>query len=179
MNTSSCEQLDDYLFDWLSEIQRSEFEAHLAGCDQCRRNVEQQRRIDHLLARAVERLEPVPLSLIDSVETRIHSFRRRRAMQLAWGVSTGIVLALFVGVWSTIPLAKRATRNDNEIRVDAVHDGPATKLAGRSEDPVRVTLSDPSAAILVPVTTESANVSIVWVYPALKPSDDISRNDHH
>lgn len=177
MNTSSCTQLDDYLGGWLSETERNAFEVHLANCRQCRQSVEQQRHIDDLLARGMERLEPAPPYLVSAVETRIQSLRRRRARQLAWGVPTGIALAFVIGTWASNrhtapPAASRVQRE-----VVALPSKTSAKQESRADQPVQVTLSDPTAAILVPMNKDAPTVSIVWVYPAIRPSRQSSGED--
>ena len=176
MSTSSCEQLDDYLMDWLSEAQRSEFEAHLDNCHQCRSEVEQQRQMYRLLAIGVERLEPPP-SLLASIETHIRSFRRRRTVQFALGASTCIAFALLGTVWLASQMPKPVTNKISGPVAVTEHSGPPTVPAPQADRPVRITLSDPSTAVLVPVKTDAPNVSIVWVYPALTPPAVGSRND--
>ena len=166
MNTTSCEQLDGYLADWLSGDERSEFEAHLAGCQHCQTNAEQQRRIDRLLARGVERLEPMPTSLVSSIESRIDLYRRR-AMQVACGISSGVVLAILFGVWATRD-SEPVTQRRIEPKVVVEHGSPAASKASPTDRPVQVTLTDRSAAILVPGNTDTPNVTIFRVYPTLK-----------
>lgn len=170
MNTPSCEQLDDYLGDWLSETERTAFETHLAGCIQCRTSVGQQRHIDRLLARGIERLEPAPHSLVSAVEARIDLLRLRRARQLAWGVPASIALGFVIGTWvsSRHPVPPVESLVQREV-VTLSHQ-PPTRLETRPDRPAHVTLSDPTAAILVPRNTDAPNVSIVWVYPAQRPT---------
>jgi len=165
MHTPLCAQLDDYLGDWLPQSERSEFEAHLTACQQCRRAVGLQRRMDRLLARGVEQGERVPPALITAVETRIHLWRRRRARQLAWGASAVVALALLVGVWSAVQRPEPLVADHREPVTVPEHEGPPALLASQPDQAAHVTLADRSAGILVPVHTDDPNVSIVWVYP--------------
>ena len=181
MNRSPCEQLDDYLGDWLSETERNAFETHLSGCRQCRRSVEQQRHIDHLLTQGVERLEPAPHSLVSAVEARIELLRLRRAKRLAWGVPISIALALVIGTWVSTRHPEPPAESYGQHEVVTLPHTPPTSLETRPERPAQVTLSDPTAAILVPRNTDAPNVSIVWVYPAQRPTrqnGDEDVNEH-
>ncbi|MFV2070391.1 MAG: anti-sigma factor [Pirellulales bacterium] len=177
MNMSPCDQLDGYLANWLSERQRAAFKSHLADCHACRSQIELQSRIDRLLVEGVEQLGSASPSLIDSIEGRIQSLHRRRTVRLAAGLAPAASVALLVGVWSAIqeptrrlpesqPIAKKQAKPVRP-REDGVLPVP---LARQTESLVRVTASDPSAAILVPVETEHPNVSIVWVYSTMIPA---------
>ncbi len=92
MNVSQCEQLDAFLAGGLSDVEASDFEAHLADCPVCGRQLDQQRRIDHLLAQEPGQLEPMPLGLVDRVELRIREGNRRRLFRLASGLSAAALL---------------------------------------------------------------------------------------
>jgi anti-sigma factor RsiW len=170
MNTPLCEQLDDYLVDSLSKSQRRAFEDHLVQCQDCQRQIERQRRIDGLLAQGSSGLEPVPPSLFHSFERQLR-LNRRRALRLAWGLSAAATVLLLVGIWAInrrmpAPLVD-GTKGTDQIAENLM---PPSPVAARSNQPVRVTLADPSAAILLPVETETPNVSIVWVYPTYRPA---------
>ena len=99
MQNPECDNLDDYLAGWLSDNDAAGFEAHLAGCPACRRELDRQRGIDQLLARGAEQLEPIPSSLIDRIEGQIRSLRRRRAIRWGLGLSAAAAVLLAVGFW--------------------------------------------------------------------------------
>ena len=103
MNSGACAQLDDHLAAWLADGERARFEAHLAGCPVCRQQVEHQRRIDQLLAQGTEQLEPVPSSLVDTIESTIQTRQRRRRVRLAWSLSTVAAVIMLLGAWSVSP----------------------------------------------------------------------------
>jgi hypothetical protein len=86
------------------------------------------------------------------------------------------VVAFLVGLWYA---SKHTTPRLEPQPVAQRHDQPATlqndialpsPIASRTQTPVRVTLTDPSVAILRPVKTEAPNVSIIWVHPTAKPA---------
>ena len=179
MNNTSCDQLDDYLADSLADGERARFEAHLANCPVCRKEVEHQRIIDRLLVQGTEQFDPVPPSLVDFIESAIQSRQRLRMVRLAWGLSTAAAIILLVGLWSVSqrdgfspeprPVAERKEKPPAFARdIDPAASNPATSNPARAEPVVRVVSSDPSAAILVPMKTTAHNVSIVWVYPTTK-----------
>ena len=59
MSPIECNHLDAYIGDWLSEPERSRFEAHLRQCPHCRAELSVQQRVDALLSTARDRLEPI------------------------------------------------------------------------------------------------------------------------
>jgi anti-sigma factor RsiW len=178
MSDSACESLDAYLVGWLSEDEAARFEIHLARCPACRRQCEQQQRIDRLLAAAVGHLEPAPAPLINRIERRLRPSSRRRALRWAWGLSaTALGTALLIlGSW----LAARrhdTPRNPQPIVQQATEpakDRKKTFPPGRASSPadfsVQVTLNDPSSGIVVPLATKAPDVSVFWIYPTIRPA---------
>jgi len=51
MRESACDSLEGFLACDLSTVERAAFEVHLSTCDECRRSVEAQQRLDALLCR--------------------------------------------------------------------------------------------------------------------------------
>lgn len=173
MNTSPCDNLDAYLGGWLSKDDAAKFEAHLAGCAACSREIDRQQRIDRLLARGIRDADPLPASLIDRIEGGIRSWRRRRRLRVVFSLTAAVAAA--VGVWFAAEHvgtsfqapeivespAARPSRQD-EVR-------PVSRPVTDTHPAVQVRLDDPSKAILVPVETASPNVSIIWIYPTIQP----------
>ena len=171
MNASQCDQLDDYLAGWLSDTEASGFEAHLADCSVCRRQLDQQRRIDGLLAQAAGRLEPVPHGLVDRLESQIRHFNRRQRVRTAWGLSAAVAMVLLVGVWlhfRTPEGPQPAPKRQDEPMIVQQDVKPPAQDASDAEPLVQVRSSDPSAAILVTEPTQNPNVTIVWFHPTVK-----------
>lgn len=175
MSISECDRLDDYLLGGLPEDETAGFEAHLAGCPACRDELQRQQQIDGLLAQATGQLEPVPSSLIDRIERQVRRSRRRRAVHWAWGLSAAALAASVLAVWlatggfgtgnGTPPIVRQPPGpNSGRERVD-----PDRPQAPRARAVASVAIADPTDAILVPVETKAPNVSIVWIYPTVKP----------
>jgi len=195
MNRSQCEHLDDYLLGWLSPDEAAAFERHLAGCPACGREREVQRSIENLLGSGEAFSEPLPLGLIDRIRDGLQADQPRPSGRRAWVLAVAasvLVLALAGGLtlgrWSPRgqqqaavpsqpqqgvasapdnlsprePLPEESTPNRAALAVPAAarpHPGPA-----------RVALADPSAGIVVPVATKNPNITMVWIYPTIKPA---------
>jgi anti-sigma factor RsiW len=174
MSVPECNRLDEYLLDGLPGDEAAEFEAHLADCPACREELQQQRRIDRLLAQGTGQLGRVPASLIGRIEEQYGRSHRRRVARWACGLSAAAVAASVLAVW--LVMGAFGTGNQPQPMVQE-HPKPAGEAKGTdragSETPrtasvARVTFDDPSEAILVPLQTEKPNISIVWVYPTVK-----------
>lgn len=115
-HTTHREDIGAYLLGALTDLERQAFEQHLAGCPECRDEVERLRPAAAALPRSVEQVEPPPglkTSLMEVVEREAAERsgapapgRRRRslprlafprpllaAMALALGLLVGIVVA--------------------------------------------------------------------------------------
>jgi hypothetical protein len=98
---------------------------------------------------------------------------------LALSVAAAVVLA--VGVWllpdhhapgpgavapsKPAPVAEKPAEPGSDGHDVAL----PPEQASDDEPRVRVSLADPSEAILVPVETCNPNVSVVWIYPTVRP----------
>ena len=165
MNFSGCNQLEDYLAGALSEEQAVAFAAHLPRCPACRQAAEQQRQIDHSLRQAVSQLDLVPAGLIERIEGRMR--RARRRCLLACGAALSAVaatlLVVMIGGWH-LPDGHRPG-TVAQRRSALVGEGRATPAQPRAQ----VTMADPSSAIVVPIESNMPNVTIVWIYPTIRP----------
>ncbi len=173
MNESQCDRLDDFLGGWLSAEEAARFEAHLSDCPVCRQEIEQQRRIDRLLAQAATHALPVPSSLAGRIEQQARRSTGRRAAWLACCISAAAVLVLAVGIGVAMRRADTPDRPQPIVRqapepVVERPQQPRQTLPVRPD--VQVVCNDSSNAIAVPLKTESPNVSIVWIYPAVTPA---------
>ncbi|OHB73173.1 MAG: hypothetical protein A2V70_09120 [Planctomycetes bacterium RBG_13_63_9] len=174
VDVPQCDHLDQYLGGWLSDEQAAQFEIHLRDCPGCRQEAQQQRRIDRLLDRGARLLELAPALLIDRIERRLQQTVRRRAVRWAWGLAAAVLLILATGVGVAMrhfgtraePPAIAQQPDPIAAEPDSERPDPRTPVAVCD---VEVTLDDPSEAILVPLPTQSPNVSIVWIYPTVKP----------
>src|SRR5262249_20129472 len=156
------EQRDGYLGKWLTREEQVEFEAHLANCPDCRQFVQEQQRLDDLLARANAALVPVPTALIDQVNHRLRRARRRRAAVWAAGLAAAGVL---IGVLVPWFLAQRPAQEEPVRPAVAEAPAPRPEPAPDPRSLVEVTFQAPSDLIAVPRKTEDPSVTIIWVYP--------------
>jgi anti-sigma factor RsiW len=145
-----CDQLDAYLLDLLEPADRAAFVAHARDCAVCTRELELQRRIDGLLARAEEAEVAPPL--------RMRFNRQLRARRLRRWVGVGAVAAglLSVAVWRLAPRTLP----------------PSTSIANRATPAAPANLERPIVSvrlsgnvIALPVETSDPRVTIVWTYP--------------
>jgi anti-sigma factor RsiW len=178
MTSRPCDQLDDYLCGWLSPDEAGVFEAHLADCAACREARALQRQIDHLLAERTGATAAVPIALRSQVHSRIQAARRRLILRRA-GVAAACVVVLSLVFFAT----KGITFAPREARQSAQHspvenDVTATTSTASAGPPIqvaRVTLIDPSSAIVVPLDSNHPNVTLVRVFKAISvtPQDDV------
>jgi len=175
MSILECDRLDDYLLGGLSKEETAGFEAHLDGCPACRDELEQQERIDALLAQGSGQSEPVPAALIDRIEEKYCRSDRRRAARWAWGLSAAAMV--LVGLVAWLATGGFGTGNRHQ---PVAQDHPQPKAGGKPVDwpgrdapparPLaRVSFDDPSGTILVPLETKATNVSVFWIYPTVGP----------
>ena len=167
----SCEHRDGYLGRWLTETERVEFEAHLADCSDCRHLIQENERLDSLLARANAALLPVPAGLLDRIDGRIRQARRRRVFAWTTGLAAAGILIGALGAWLHVPRGP-----ENRF-------GPSPGLTKRPHPPeptpdarslVHVTFENESDVIAVPQKTDNPSVTIIWVYPTIKAAQDPS-----
>jgi anti-sigma factor RsiW len=174
MSSSECVNLDDYLLGWLPVEAASRFEAHLADCPDCRDECRRQQQVDQRLAAVARHSQPVPPALANRIERRIRSAAWRRRIQIGSG-STAAALVLAASLWLAVghrgvntpgdPLAQQklesVPRREDHVESPLGHEQSVAP-------PVSVRCKDPSRAILIPVETESPNVTLVLVYPTIK-----------
>ena len=169
-----CANLDRYLAGELSPGRSARFEGHLAGCPACRRALDHQRHIDRLLLQAAGQLEPGPSSLIDRIEKELRAENRRRTVRSAWGLSAAAAVVLGLGLWlaeghfHASDLSQPIVQKETKPATEPDPLDPPTP-APRDPPRARVSLADRSSAIVLPVETENPNVTLVWVYPTVRP----------
>ena len=184
MNTSECKNLDGYLAAWLPPHETAAFEAHLANCPACGVEIQRQRTVDRLLDAAAGQLQSPPARLLDRIEGQIQ-MRQRRMVGLFCTLSATAVVLVMCFVFARqyadqIPprqaiVGQAPVEQAKEVRVEgpAIEEPVVEQSADRPDlkrPAVRVTLSRPSDAILIPIQTETPTVSIVWIHPTVKPT---------
>jgi anti-sigma factor RsiW len=168
-----CDQLDEYLCGWLMPDEAARFEAHLADCAACRDECSLQRRIDRLLADRNASIAPVPAGLKSRVDRRIRAAHRRRMLgwTVAVTVAAGAVLALGLWMRENLSLVRRERRETAQSS-SATENGPVPVVPPVASEPpvaaVRVTMVDPSSAIVMPVESHRPNVTVVYVFPTIR-----------
>jgi anti-sigma factor (TIGR02949 family) len=158
MTPSPCASLADYLDHDLTGGEWAAFEAHLAGCPNCRQAVEEQRRLAALLQGAA-RLEPAPAALTDRVRRRVRAVRRRRIAAVAAALVSAAAIWLIVQA----VMRPKPPAPPGPIAVPSEPPAPAPSVVG---DQVRVTF--PAGVLTVPEEFETPNVTFIWVYPGLR-----------
>jgi anti-sigma factor RsiW len=150
MNDPLCQRLDDYLAHDLIGAERDEFVAHLAECVECRSAIRAEEQIADRLRSACKRFDPVPPDLALSVSGRIDArhWRRRALAALVLAASLS-----YVAFW---------------LSRDGSIPGIAPKIISppiaSAASPVRVTFPK-NKMLVVPVESESPNVTVLLVYP--------------
>jgi hypothetical protein len=170
MKVTACRNRDGYLGRWLAADEQAEFKAHLATCADCRRFIQEQQRLDRLLARANTALLPVPAGLIDQLEHRLRLARRRRFV--TWAAEFAAAGLLICALWGWL-LPHRVS--EEEPLQPPVVVRPARRQSEPTRDPrslVRVTFQAPSDVIAVPHETDNPSVTIIWVYPTIKTAQE-------
>jgi hypothetical protein len=168
-NTATCENRDGYLGKWLAKDERRMFEAHLADCPDCRHRVQEDERLDSLLARANVELMPVPASLLDQIDRRLRQARRQRISAWTSGLAAAGILISAVAVRFFNPPVPDNGPGPSPVLTE--HPRPAEALP----DPrslVQVTVENPSDVIAVPRRTDNPSVTIIWLYPTIKAGQE-------
>lgn len=164
MNTSPCDLLDGFLGKWLTEPERAEFQAHLADCPGCRVRIEEQERVNRLLAEAMRQFAPVPPGLVRRVERRLNRVRRRQL--IGWtGAAAAVLLAGSFAVWWYQP---PPAEDRTPPRVADTPTSSPLEEARPPAPPVHVRIIRPAEVITVPRKTDNPAVTIIWVYPAVQ-----------
>lgn len=170
MSSSECVNLDDYLLGWLRVEAARRFEAHLVECADCREECRRQQRVDQRLAAVARHPQPLPRALANRIERRIRSAAWRRKIRIGTG-SIATALVLVASLWLAVgyrgvnapgdPLARE--KSESVTRREDRVESPLNRKSSVAP-PVSVRCKDPSRAILIPVETESPNVTLVLVY---------------
>jgi anti-sigma factor RsiW len=155
----NCHNLDAYLLNDLLGDERATFESHLEECPPCSDVVEQQQWIDDLLHSGARiELERPSATIFDSFCVSLAQ-RRRRVTQATCGLAAAATLLVAVGLWALNRQMSGLTKVEQQstaLTESAYAPPPAQPPA---------TFVSTSDAIVVPLESQSADVSIVQVYP--------------
>jgi len=163
MDRRPCRALAGYLEGGLSRRERLDFENHLRGCEACRSEVSDERRLDALLARAAHHLERPPLELRRTVAARIRIERARRVWLRAGAALAAAVLIVLGLRFAAIDRPAHSPAAPRTVRpVEQERDPMARR-------PARVEFAPDAPVIGLVVETASPDMSIVFIYPTLPP----------
>jgi len=159
-----CYSLDAYLADDLPAADAVAFRDHLLECDECREAVAEQRWIDGLLQSPLRpQLEPLPHDVLASVQTSLPRNTKQRRRLLTSALAVAAVLAVTVG-WTAIKRDVNGNAVHGVAEITAATGNPAV-----ANDQSRASFVSSSNAIVMPLKSRHANVSIVRIYPTYKP----------
>ncbi len=138
---------------------RAIFESHVEGCPACRDALDRQRWIDELL-HSPERIQlEQPLAAIVDILRASVAQRRRRALQAAGGLAAAATVLIAVG------LLVRNRQANEPLKFEA----PSVAVAQPAHAPAPVqplaTFVSTSDAIVLPLESSSADVTVMQVYP--------------
>jgi predicted anti-sigma-YlaC factor YlaD len=180
MTPSTCNHLDDYLAGDLDGRQRTEFESHLEACAACREEQRAQAELARLLRAATETLEAFPAELPAGINRRIAASASRKRRRVAAAATLAAVAACAV-TW-----ALRNARDERAIARpqpgqrqtrDDAHEISRQQGESGNVDVADAAVASPAAEvrfaaspemIAVPVPSENPNVTIFWLYPAVR-----------
>lgn len=169
MKPIGCEHRETYLGKGLTEDERVEFEMHCTRCPECRQVVQDERRLDELLTRANTALVLVPAGLIDQIDGQLGRAHRRRVAGWATGlIAAGVLVCVLANRFA---LQRPAVDEFERHPVAAVSPPPPEQTL----DPrplVQVTFQPSADVIAVPRKTDSPSVTIIWVYPTIKTTQE-------
>jgi len=165
MSEEHCRHLDDYFCRALEGDQRAEFAAHLAICPACRQRVAEFEQCNQLLQRAVMESQAVPADLGERIRHRIRQSARRR-MRTAAALASAAALLVAV-----VPFTI-SRHQPTGIRTAPVVAEPSPVPPQADQHPRVQVVFPPSADVIaVPMETSRPNVTIIWVYPAIKTAE--------
>jgi anti-sigma factor RsiW len=144
-HTSYREEIGAYLLGALTDLERQAFEQHLAGCAECREEVERLRPAADVLPRSVEQIEPPPslkASLMKVVDAEARERSDAPATTPFWErvlprfslrrPALAAAAALAIGLLAGLGVAQLG--GDNERTVTAVLTGPQAQGASAELD---------------------------------------------
>lgn len=178
----NCEKAREYIQrdvdGELAANERAALQVHLTACGECRIVSRQTAAIHGALQRLAAATE-LPREAGPTI-----SFGRQRAIPWRAGFAAAAVLALCAGAWlasgtlrttavKPVQLALKTTPEPRPGVEAPLPDRETRNVATAAAEPkarptVRVTFDPRSNVIAVPRPTKNPNVTIIWVYPAVK-----------
>jgi len=129
--TVACDSAAAYVLGALPAAERSEFESHLAGCEDCRQSVSELAGIPGLLSRVspadLADPDPVPDTLVPRLLREVRRSGRRRRLVVAALSAAAVVLA--VAGTTVVVDGLNGDRGASMTAMTAVVDSPVTARA--------------------------------------------------
>jgi anti-sigma factor RsiW len=139
-HTSYREEIGAYLLGALTDLERQAFERHMAGCAECRGEIERLRPAADALPRSVEQMEPPPglkASLMEVVEREAgertgarHERRRLRLPSFAWFRPALVAGALALGLVAGFGVAQLTDERDSHTVAAVVDESRIPQASG-------------------------------------------------
>lgn len=148
--------LDDYLDGGLAGDETARFAEHLVDCHDCRAAVRGHERLSAVLTEAIVEFNSAPAGLTDQIRRRLRVARRRRLVAGAAALAASVAAVWFVVRGNPRPV---------EPGPEVADVRPLPELPTHA---VRVTFPAGAKVLVVPVPSDSPNVTIIWVYPDLR-----------
>jgi hypothetical protein len=174
LQAEPCRLIEAYLNGALAGEMAKLFERHLTGCAACCESVEQQQWIDGLLqSPEATALEATPAGMADRVEGKVFRLRRRRMVGRAMIAAAASIAA--VALWHfaetrsdeqmiATPGFARGSNQQAAVQREATP-RRSRGLQGTTAAEKQAAFVSTGDAIVVPVASDDAQVSIVKVYP--------------
>ena len=154
-----CEQLDSFLDDELDTLAAARFQVHLRECSVCREAIQEQRWIDGLLrSPAGVRAESAPPTILESLRSTVTQ-RRQYVRLVACGLAAAAVPLIAAGWIATL---NRRAGSDSHKAATHVAIAPTSDIRTAAAPQAIFSSGD---AIVVPLESPAADVSIVQLYP--------------
>jgi hypothetical protein len=153
-----CQLLEDYVSHDLSAADCARFEAHLEECLSCRQSLGQEHRLEALLGAGLS--ESLPPGFGDRLDLRLRAAKRRRLRAGVAAVAASLVFLLL----GRALLAPETPTPEQHVELPST---PPPRAESPPAAQAQVRFPKDADVIAVPVPSESSNVTIVQVYPAL------------
>ncbi len=170
MNKIDCQLLEEYLAGALDDHSQHNFEAHLAACQTCQSQIALQQSVELALLKANAAVD-MPAGLVDRVERRVRQASRTRRLAIGSLASAALLLVAGIVALGTYALGggsspeKQAARD----RWRPLPNAPAGETTAEDRL-VEVTFPASQNIVANQIETTDPTVTILMVYPAVRPA---------
>jgi hypothetical protein len=159
MPSTLCQLLEDYMNHDLTPADCARFETHLRECAPCRQALGEERDLDALLSTALR--EPLPGGFEGNFQLRLRAAKRRRLIAAMVAVAASVALIVLVFRPFRTPDQPPPAPHVEALPAPPPSSGPPPAAQAQVRFPKN------AGVVAVPVPSDSPNVTIVQVYPAL------------